>query len=134
MAYTSSEVPAQIKEILKKLNILINLPSHNKLNTHNNSYIRDTSYYGALVRILNGENWSATIDYLNTVIKQSIFAAKQYPLWKDILCEHIIKLAPCISNLKDTYRRNVSCVSELEVIKLQVTREAFETAVMSLNS
>lgn len=119
------DTPEEIKNLLVELRFISNVPSDHKINLQESSYISSYtsshSYIGAILRFWYKENQSKIIDHISNLIKTSLVLMNKYPIYKELIKKSLIETERGITNLIETYKRKGRDISELEILKVQVS-------------
>lgn len=124
----SSEIPEEVAEVIQKLNIIAGIPSGSKLNSIQGTYAAADSYIDNFWRWKKGESSKKSLDYINDTISDAIKISKKYREWHEQLCFYIINIEKAIINLTHVYRDEPTTLAKIEIIKLRITKEAFNKA------
>ena len=125
---SSSEIPQEVSHVIQHLSIIAGIPSGSKLNSVEGTYADANSWIDSFWRWRNKESSENSLDYINKTITEAIRVAKKYNEWETQICSYIVSLEKAIINLMHVYRKEPGTLGRIEVIKLRITKQAFDAA------
>jgi hypothetical protein len=113
----NNSIPASLKDLLVKLDILSMIEANKKLNISNLTFIDKNSWWGTFYRAITGENRKYVMMYINQVINQAVEAIAEYQ--ETEFCAIIVNaLASAkigINNLSTTYHSDPNIIAQINV-------------------
>lgn len=130
----SSEIPPEIVGVISNLAIIAGLPSGSKLNSCKGTYAAADSWIDNFWRWVGNESSEKSLDFINNTITEAIRISKKYPDWQSKICEYVVQLEKSVINLTHVYRKEPATLAQIEIIKLRITKEAFNKSCIVLNN
>ena len=128
-----SDIPQEVVNVVSNLSVISGLPSGAKLNSGKLNYAAADSWIDNFFRFMNNESSEKSLDFINNTITEAVKVAKKYEEWKDKICEYVVAIERAVLNLSHVYRKEPATLAQIEIIKLRITKEAFNKACVVMN-